>query len=83
MKMARKQEGKRKNEAKCKIKYISEEQKHKITIISDSQARGCAVEVKHNLNKHFKVHKNLKWNVQVRQLSQKLSKLCYQSFRER
>lgn len=39
MKMARKQEGKRKNETKCKMKYISEEQKHKITIISDSQAR--------------------------------------------
>lgn len=82
MKMARKQEGKRKNETKCKMKYISEEQKHKITIISDSQARWCAAEVKHNLNKNFEGHKNLKWNVQVRQLSTKLSKVCYQNFKE-
>jgi hypothetical protein len=49
MKMARKQEGKRKNEAKCRMKHKSEQLNHKIIIISDSQARGCAAEVKHNL----------------------------------
>ena len=53
MKMARKQEGKRNNETKCKMNNISEEQKHKIIIISDSQTRGCAAEVKHNLNKNI------------------------------
>jgi len=64
------------------MKHKSEELKHKITIISDSQARRCAAEVKHNLNKNFEVHKNLKWDTQVRQLSPKLSKVCYQSFKE-
>ena len=62
------------------MKHKSEQLKHKIIIISDSQARGCAAEVKHNLNKNFEVHKNLKWDIQVRQLSPKLSKVCYQSF---
>ena len=82
MKMARKQEGKRKNKAKCKIKHKSEELEHKIIIISDSQAKRCAAEVKHNLHKNFEVHKNLKWNVQVRKLSPKLSKVCYRNFKE-
>lgn len=82
MRMARKQEGKRKNETKCKMKNISEEQEHKIIIISDSHARGSAAEVKHNLNKNFEVHENLKWEVKVRQLNPKLNKVCHQSFKE-
>jgi hypothetical protein len=42
-----------KNEAKCKIKYIPEELKHKITIISDIHVRECAEEIKHNLILRF------------------------------
>ena len=55
--------------------------KNTILVMSDSHARGCATQAKHNLSKNFKVCKNLKWYLQLRQLTPKLSKVCYQSFK--
>ena len=60
MKMARKQEFERKNEAKCKMKYISDKKAHKVIYIRDSHFTGCAAEVKHNLNNKSENGKNLK-----------------------
>jgi hypothetical protein len=42
----------KKKEANCKKKDVSEK-KHKIIIIGDSHAGGCASEVKHNLDFFF------------------------------
>jgi hypothetical protein len=45
----------KKNEANCKKKDISQMKKHKIIIIGDSHARGCASELKYNLDNFFEV----------------------------